>query len=104
MHGDFRALRNAHGVVSDLVRAEEGRIMNVHELNGSERRGSSETLPRYESEILQPPTYEETSIDDGVVDGFQYTPAESEDTPDSSVIDTSPRTSRDGRDSDFGKE
>lgn len=102
MNDDIRALRCAHVVVSGITAAEEGRNNYIYEAEASERRRSVVTLPGYESEGTQPPGYDENRI--SVVDGFRYALAESVDTPDSSVISTSPRISRDGRDSDFGKE
>lgn len=102
MNDDIRALRYAHVVVSGISAAEEGRNNYIYEAEGSERRRSVVTLPGYESDNIQPPGYDDTGIP--VVDGFRYVLAESVDTPDSSVISTSPRISRDGRDSDFGKE
>lgn len=102
MNDDIRALRYAHVVVSGISAAEEGRNNYVYEAEASDRRRSVVTLPGYESDGIQPPGYDENRI--SVVDGFRYVLAESVDTPDSSVISTSPRISRDGRDSDFGKE
>lgn len=102
MNDDIRALRYAHVLVSGISAAEEGRNDYVYEAEASERRRSVVTLPGYESDVVQPPGYDENRI--SVVDGFRYVGAESVDTPDSSVISTSPRISRDGRDSDFGKE
>lgn len=100
---EMRALRHAHRVGCDVDAAEEGRNQFVYETDSrSERRRSMTTLPGYESEGTQPPGYESDAL--SVSDTFQYTPVESEDTPDSSVISTSPRISRDGRDSDFGKD
>lgn len=103
MSDDIRALRNAHRVVSDITIAEEGRGSLIYEVEGSERRRSVSTLPGYESEGSQPPSYSDAG--DGldaamVVDGFRYT-AETEFQSDSSVISTSPRISRDGTNSDF---
>lgn len=100
MNDEIRALRCAH--VSGIAAAEEGRNNYVYEAEASERRRSVVTLPGYESEGTQPPGYDEHRMN--VVDGFRYVLAESIDTPDSSVISTSPRISRDERDSDFGKE
>lgn len=102
MNDEIRALRCAHVVVSGISAAEEGRNSYIYEAEASERRRSVVTLPGYESEGTQPPGYDDNRI--SVVDGFRYVLAESVDTPDSSVISTSPRISRDGRDSDFGKE
>ena len=99
MADDIRALRNAHRVVSSITAAEEGII---YEVAGSERRRSISTLPGYETDGSQPPSYD-GDTDDGleradVVNGFRYPPAETEY---SSVISTSPRISRDGTNSDF---
>lgn len=102
MKDEICALRHAHRVVSGVSAAEEGRNNYIYEAEASERRRSVVTLPGYESEGAQPPRYEENRI--RAVDAFRYTLAESEDTPDSSVISTSPRISRDERDSDFAKE
>lgn len=105
MTNDIRALRNAHRVVSSITAAEEGRSGCVYESTDSERRRSVSTLPGYESEGSQPPTYEDVDCNlngPTVVDGFRYTPAEfNEFTSNSSVISTSPRISRDGSSSDF---
>ena len=94
MKNDIRALRNAHRVVSSMtaVAAEEGRAGFIYTPGESSRRTRSlrsvSTLPGYESEGSQPPPYEV-----GTGGG--------EDTPDSSVVSTSPRISRDGTNSDF---
>ena len=104
MKDEIRALRHAYQQENNVVAAEEGRNHYMHEIdNRSERRRSMTTLPGYESEGTQPPGYESDAV--SVSDRFLlYTPVDSEDTPDSSVISTSPRISRDGRDSDFEKE
>ncbi len=104
MKDEIRTLRQAHGVEDNIGAAEEGRNRYIYDTDSSrsERRRSMTTLPGYESEGTQPPGYESDVV--SVSDAFLYTPAESEDTPDSSVISTSPRISRDGRDSDFEKE
>ena len=107
MKEDIRALRNSHRVVSNITAAEEGRTDFVYDSDGSEARRSRDTLPGYESDATQPPGYE---IDPGsceeprISDEFRYNPAENEDTPDSSVVSTSPRISRDGRDSEYEKD
>ena len=98
MADDIRALRNAHRVVSSITAAEEGRHDFVYQSEGSERRRSVSTLPGYESEGSQPPSYDEETA---VVNGFQYNQVDAEFTSDSSVISTSPRISRDGTNSDF---
>ncbi len=103
MTNDIRALRHAHRIVSDITFAEEGRSGPVYESEGSERRRSVSTLPGYESEGSQPPSYDDVSdiISNAAVDGFTYTSFETEFRSDSSVISTSPRISRDGTNSDF---
>ena len=91
MKDDIRALRNAHRVVSSVTAAEEGR--NYFEYGeSSHRRQSVSTLPGYESEGTQPPGYDEAG---------RSVRGESESDPDSSVVSTSPRLSRDGTNSDF---
>lgn len=104
MKDEIRALCRAYREENNVVAAEEGRNHYMHEIdNRSERRRSMTTLPGYESEATQPPGYESDAV--SVSDRFSlYAPVDSEDTPDSSVISTSPRISRDGRDSDFEKE
>ncbi|KAL6719879.1 hypothetical protein ACLMJK_001800 [Lecanora helva] len=101
---DIRALRNARRVVSTVAAAEEGRNTFTYDSEGSERRRSVSTLPGYESDGSQPPTYDD--VEGGlerirVADGFRYVPAETEFRSDSSVVSTSPRISRDGTNSDF---
>lgn len=92
-----RPHRNRH--VSNITAAEEGRNIFFYDSEsesserrrGRGRRQSMNTLPGYESEGTQPPGY--TTV--------------IEDTPDSSVVSTSPRISRDGfgalTDSEDGK-
>ena len=101
---NIRAHRNANRIISTVTAAEEGRNGFVYDSDGAERRRSVTTLPGYESEGSQPPTYDE--IERGlegiaVANGFRYVPAETEFRSDSSVISTSPRISRDGTNSDF---
>ena len=107
MKDEIGAIISTDGLEYDVSAAEEGRNSYIYDPGPSrlafERRRSVATLPGYESEGTQPPGYEESRM--RTVDGFRYRPTiESEDTPDSSVISTSPRISRDGRDSDFEKE
>lgn len=68
--------------------------MDAGSSSSSNSRGRRDSLPMYS---LPPPRYEdELDGDMTVVDGFQYTPTTSvDDTPDSSVIDCSPRMSCD---------
>lgn len=104
MADDIRALRNAHRVVSSITAAEEGRHGFVYEAEGSERQRSVSTLPGYESEGSLPPSYDDTGDSyDGTaaVNGLRYNSVDAEFTPDSSVISTSPRLSRDGTNSEF---
>lgn len=105
MKEDIRKIRKAHKVENNVNAAEQGRSIYVYDSDDSRRR-SRETLPGYESEGTQPPCYD-VDVSGGltrVADGFRYIPADREDTPDSSVISTSPRTSRDDRSSIYEKE
>ncbi|KAI4121303.1 MAG: hypothetical protein LQ347_006898 [Umbilicaria vellea] len=111
MYTGIAELRDAHTMVSDLVRAEEGRGVQVSELAGRERRRGrrrDSSLPGYESEESGPPAYDDDKVFvvDGVafVDGFHYSRVGVEDTPDSSVIETSPRISMEWARSEGGKE
>lgn len=98
MKDDIRAIRNAHRMVSSMTitGAEEGRAgIHLFEEGGpSQRRSRSirsvSTLPGYESDVSQPPPYDESRRD-----------SVTEFTPDSSVVSTSPRISRDGTNSDY---
>ncbi|KAI4262459.1 MAG: hypothetical protein L6R42_002366 [Xanthoria sp. 1 TBL-2021] len=99
MKADIRKLRNHHRSENNISAAEQGRSIYVYDSDDARQR-SRETLPGYESEGTQPPSYD-TDAEGGVrrvADGFRYIPADREDTPDSSVVSTSPRTSRDDRD------
>ena len=106
MQSDLSNLRTAHEIVGELMQAEEGRARLYYQANlpscrrptpaaelgagvGSSNRSAS--LPTY---AAPPPMYEEELQGDmTVVDGFLYTPSGTQDTPDSSVIDCSPRLS-----------
>ena len=114
MQDEIRALRSAHQLVEEMYDAEEGRsrlyraanrpgapLASPAELDavgggGTSGRRHSASLSVYS---VPPPLYEEELEGDlTVVDGFQYTPMGSsvdDDTPDSSVIDCSPRMSYD---------
>ncbi|KAL9103770.1 MAG: hypothetical protein Q9163_001229 [Psora crenata] len=98
MKDDIRALRNAHRAVSSMTAtaAEEGRA-GFYDSEGEQRPagiiGSVSTMPGYETDGSQPPPYDESRCMGGDM--------EEESTPDSSVISTSPRISRDGTNSDF---
>lgn len=138
MQEEIRQLRAAHGVVNDLVNAEEGLVMpygshphpHVHchcshpgpaapysplstastypptslpELP-SRPLSRTDSLPGYRSDTsASPPAYEEDEdVSDTVANGFrQYTPSTTSSssssssrwTPDSSVVDVSPRPS-----------
>lgn len=105
MKEDIRKLRNAHRVENNINAAEQGRSVYLYD-SDDHRRRSRETLPGYESEGTQPPSYD-TDVDGEamrVADGFRYIPADREYSPDSSVISTSPRTSRDDRSSIYEKD
>ncbi|KAL8837253.1 MAG: hypothetical protein Q9176_005787 [Flavoplaca citrina] len=105
MEADIRKLRNHQSTENNISAAEQGRSIYMYDSDDARQR-SRETLPGYESDGTQPPSYD-TGTDgemSRVANGFRYIPADREDTPDSSVISTSPRTSRDDRDSDFGKD
>ena len=103
MKNDIRALRNAHRIVSNITAAEEGRNEFEYGAESSERRRSVATLPGYESEGSQPPSYEASRSFEGttLVEGSTFTPADVDSNPDSSVVSTSPRISRDGTNSEF---
>ncbi|MCJ1288161.1 hypothetical protein MMC26_007516 [Xylographa opegraphella] len=106
MRDELRSLRIAHEVVDGIVNAEEGRSVGISYkslVRRVERRGSS--IYGSDTERTVPPPYEEVfDEEDRVANGFQYIPAGTDCTPDSSVIDTSPRTSIYMRDSDSEKE
>lgn len=105
MQEDIRKLRNTRRVVNSINAAEQGRSIYVYDSDDSRRR-SRETLPGYESEGTQPPSYDlDVNAEiTRVADGFRYIPADREYSPDSSVISTSPRTSRDDRSSIYEKD
>jgi hypothetical protein len=114
---EIAALRNAHELVNDLVRAEEGRISDPIPVPGASpaeleaggglsfRRTNS--LPSYRSDAggTEPPGYEDELNGEIIVaDGFRYTPTAAStpsgtgitpgSTPGSSVVDIgSPRLS-----------
>jgi len=103
MQDELRALRSAQQIVEEMYSAEEGRSRHYHqanrprapaaELDAGSTSSRVDSLPAYS---VPPPRYEEELEGDlTVVDGFQYTPASTDDTPDSSVIDCSPRMSCD---------
>ncbi|KAL8829222.1 MAG: hypothetical protein Q9170_006266 [Blastenia crenularia] len=105
MKEDILKLRSKHRIENNINAAEQGRSIYAYDSDGSTRR-SREILPGYESEGTQPPSYE-TDVEGEmtrVADGFRYVPADREYSPDSSVISTSPRTSRDDRSSIFEKD
>jgi len=109
MQNEIRSLRNASDLVRDLVRAEEGRARGdtyhhaypdeyhhaysaaaQHDAGVGSSRGS-DIPPSY---VAPPPRYEEEIEGEiTVVDGFRYTPSNTDDTPESSIIDCSPRLS-----------
>ena len=90
MRRELRALRTAHTVVDGIVRAEEGRTdrnISTSRIRRTERRTRTYSGSTADS---VPPSYEDSVT---IVNGFPYTPNGTDSTPDSSVIDTSPRTS-----------
>lgn len=107
MQKEIRTLRNASDLVSDLIRAEEGRARPEYDSYHHEVYvpayspaeldagvGSSRLSDVAPSYVTPPPRYEEEF--DGeltVVDGFQYTPSTTDDTSASSIVDCSPRLS-----------
>lgn len=105
MQNEIRTLRNASDLVRDLVRVEEGRArLNIYphpqphypsysaELDAGVGSSHFSDLPP--SYAAPPPRYEEELEGDlTVVDGFRYTPSNTDDTPESSIIDCSPRLS-----------
>lgn len=106
MQQEIVTLRNATDLVRDLVRAEEGRARTEQhgryggylpqypptELDAGE--GSSRLSDVPPSYLAPPPRYEEDLEGElTVVDGFRYTPSNTDDTPESSIIDCSPRLS-----------
>ncbi|OCK84197.1 hypothetical protein K432DRAFT_422812 [Lepidopterella palustris CBS 459.81] len=113
MQEEIRQLRAAHLVVNSLVQAEEGRAGHISpvelvaggigimaESPGIQSHPLSRTnsLPDYRSDAgsMEPPAYEDDEdSSDVVVDGFrEYTPSTTTVwTPESSVIDVSPRPS-----------
>ena len=103
MKNDIRALRRAHRVVSNITAAEEGQNQFEYEAESSQWRRSVSTLPGYESDGSQPPSYEASrSFEVSTLrDGSTFMPADVDSNPDSSVVSTSPRISRDGTNSDF---
>ena len=104
MTNDIRVLLHEQSLLRTVRDAEEGRDALAYDSEGFGRRRSVVTLPGYESEGSQPPTYEDVGgITEGiaVADGFRRVPVDTEFNSDSSVISTSPRISRDGTNSDF---
>jgi hypothetical protein len=102
---ELYALRNAHRVVDGLIGAEEGRpnfsYSCVRRTDRRERRERREIWERRNSEARSdrtgPPLYAECDARDAT-DHFAFVafddaPAAKDNTPDSSVIDTSPRNS-----------
>ncbi|EXJ54658.1 hypothetical protein A1O7_09999 [Cladophialophora yegresii CBS 114405] len=106
---EVRTMQHATDFVRDLVQAEEGRARNVRSIHshpdgfepavlgggvGSSR--SSDIAPSYKTDVTPPPRYEEELEGEMiVVDGFRYTytPSNTDDTPESSIVDCSPRLS-----------
>ena len=89
--------------MSNIAAAEEGRNDFEYDAEGSQRRRSVSTLPGYESDGGQLPPYEahRSFGISHLVNGVAFTSADIDSNPDSSVVSTSPRFSRDGTNSDF---
>lgn len=120
MQDEIRSLRlqNASDLVRNLVRAEEGRAGGDYDRayhNGYHQAyspasdagvGSSRLSSVPPTYIAPPPRYEEEMEGEiTVVDGFQYTPSNTDDTPESSIVDCSPRLSFEtGRSTIFTKD
>jgi len=77
VESEIRELRNAAGVVGDIVAAEEGR--------GRLSIGSLSSLPDYRSELGEElPSYtpsDGSEVSSFVADGMRYTPGSTEYTP-----------------------
>lgn len=100
MQNDINTLRTAHELAEEMMHAEEGRARLYYQANLPPSRPTPvelDTRNRRDSStsyISAPPTYEEELEGDmTVVDGFSYTPSGTDETPDSSVVDCSPRLS-----------
>lgn len=96
MTSDIRALRRTHRVVSEVTAAEEGQNTFEYEAESSRRRASVSTLPGYQSDVTDPPPYEAS-----LPTRLRSNTGDNDSDPDSSVVSTSPRFSRDGTNSDF---
>lgn len=106
MQAELRDLQRAHEIVDELVRARgsRGRMamlanMPAHASTPAELEAGVAGSSRFSSdtEDLPPPRYSEDLLRDEiqVADGFMYTPSATDETPDSSVVDCSPRLSLD---------
>lgn len=118
MEDEIHSLRIAHEIVGDMVRAEEGRSTFYRRANlpphsqatftpveleaATASISRTPSLPSYHthsdagssSNESPPPRYEEELEGEiTVVDGFQYTPSNTESTASSSVVSYSPRMS-----------
>ena len=98
MQAEIYAFRSAHNFVDSIIKAEEGQGRNlILDYIAQTRRRSDSAASKATSDITGPPPYEEAGSDVGG-------PPLSDDTPESSVILTSPRTSLYARDSDSEKD
>ena len=101
MEAEIRAMRQAHNFVDNIVKAEEGRgregpqILDYREWEGWEG-GWRTRASRSNSDVTGPPPYDEEDVP--FAEWFRYTQSGmrvgvDDNTPDSSVIDTSSRDS-----------
>ena len=103
MEYNHRVLETDHRAMSNIEAAEEGRNNFEYETSSSERRRSVSTLPGYESDGGQLPPYEahQSYGISNLVNGATFAAIDVDSNPDSSVVSTSPRFSRDSTNSDF---
>jgi hypothetical protein len=108
---EIRTMQNTSDLVRDLMQAEEGRARGVRcgqaypdgfepaALRGpAGSSASSDIAPSYKSDMTPPPRYaQELDGEMVIVSGFgyYYTPSNTDETPESSIVDCSPRLSLD---------
>ena len=94
----LRELRKAHRLVDSMMSAEEGSCGIASRPNRHQRSWSDSG----NSEKTAPPPYEEEEV--YIADGMRYVRHVTGSTPDSSVIDTSSRSSMADSDSESEKD
>jgi len=99
MQNEIRNLEMAADLEEGRSRAHVAHV-GPHELNnepGSSRLNERRNYAVSSSDYSAPPPRYEAELDDDmiVVDGFGYTPSNTDETPESSIIDLSPRMSCD---------